>query len=340
MALLARSSLLPLCLSITLAAACDAPGTGGRSSPYVTGGSDPGPVDTSGWSPSEGDAGGSTEPPLDLDAQTSTAPGDVDDATAHVPQDVNLDPAPCSLDPAVSGALAVASGVTFDRVAVDLHHKRDVDAAEDGCLADVRLSFSVGALDDSDCVLVVDAGQAFAPDGGLRVLLATFAAGSRCPGIPDALEGRYAGGAELDLGAVTLSTSRVPDRDAATSCTPLTLDVRLAGTLTADDGRTIEVGASTLRVTGDLASHGETDLACPCAPSCGGRACGDDGCGFGCGACAAGASCDEAGACVAESACGDGVCEAIEIATCPTDCIFCDGVCDVTDPFVCPADCE
>ena len=60
-------------------------------------------------------------------------------------------------------------------------------------------------------------------------------------------------------------------------------------------------------------SHGSS---ASCAPSCAGKACGDDGCGGTCGTCAAGASCSSAGQCTGGSctpacsgkACGDDGC--------------------------------
>ena len=56
------------------------------------------------------------------------------------------------------------------------------------------------------------------------------------------------------------------------------------------------------------------DLAGCCVPACEGKACGDDGCGGSCGACAAGTVCDDAGQCAAcapaceGKACGDDGC--------------------------------
>lgn len=81
-----------------------------------------------------------------------------------------------------------------------------------------------------------------------------------------------------------------------------------------------------------------------CVPDCTGRDCGDDGCGGACGACAEGALCDAAGACVTPPAdCGDGTCGADEdCATCAADCGACcgDGRCARgEDCASCAADC-
>jgi hypothetical protein len=54
-----------------------------------------------------------------------------------------------------------------------------------------------------------------------------------------------------------------------------------------------------------------------CAPSCGGRACGDDGCGGSCGSCGAAQSC-EAGECVAATVTLDTVFAIFEKGACGT----------------------
>jgi hypothetical protein len=46
---------------------------------------------------------------------------------------------------------------------------------------------------------------------------------------------------------------------------------------------------------------------CGCVPQCQGKKCGDDGCGGSCGACAAGAACNELQLCATPGACGDGI---------------------------------
>jgi hypothetical protein len=85
-----------------------------------------------------------------------------------------------------------------------------------------------------------------------------------------------------------------------------------------------------------------------CAPTCGARTCGDDGCGGTCGACAGDTICDATGQCVARSAdCGDQTCDAAsgeDCATCPADCGACcgDGQCgggQGENCSTCPADC-
>lgn len=109
-----------------------------------------------------------------------------------------------------------------------------------------------------------------------------------------------------------------------------------------------------------------------CQSDCQNRICGDDGCGGSCGECNDGLACNKVGQCVvAQSICGDGVCDGPETPdncvadcgrvkppcgngvcdpdeddlTCPEDCPgtqpYCgDGLCDETEtPMDCPEDC-
>ena len=66
-----------------------------------------------------------------------------------------------------------------------------------------------------------------------------------------------------------------------------------------------------------------------CTPSCGGRECGDDGCGGACGSCASGLSCGTDGTCAcAGTACG-GAC--VDLSSDPDHCGACDTVCGATE---------
>ncbi len=77
-----------------------------------------------------------------------------------------------------------------------------------------------------------------------------------------------------------------------------------------------------------------------CTPSCGARACGDDGCGGSCGSCAAGLSCSGAGACeCALTTCGVAC---VDVASDPDHCGGCDMACGATEVCsmsACSADC-
>ena len=81
----------------------------------------------------------------------------------------------------------------------------------------------------------------------------------------------------------------------------------------------------------------------PCAPSCTGKTCGDDGCGGSCGTCGSGDACNASGVCVATADCTD-TCESVG-ATCGTMCGEACGTCSVNadcvaGSCVCVPDCE
>jgi hypothetical protein len=103
---------------------------------------------------------------------------------------------------AVSGLFGVADGFSFDRATVSLEHKMDVDAFEDGCVTSVHIELARGF----GCILEIEAGEAVAAGGGLRVTHLALSADSQCPGFPDDREGLYD-----DIGAMTLMLL-VPER--------------------------------------------------------------------------------------------------------------------------------
>jgi len=79
-------------------------------------------------------------------------------------------------------------------------------------------------------------------------------------------------------------------------------------------------------------------VAPPCAPSCAGRACGEDGCGGSCGACDPGLLCGPAGACVNPGAIPGNRCEAafvLETAGLPT--VFVGDTASLSDDLHAPA---
>jgi len=196
----------------------------------------------------------------------------------------------------VAGEVATGQGVlAFDTVTVAARHKQDVDAYEDGCLVELVLTFQRG----TGCRLVVTAAERVDPDGALEVQAVTLTADSQCPGVSDEHEGEYVLAASGHAGDVDPGVSRVPDVNAATSCFPAVLPVRLQASLVRTSpapALTLALTASTLVVSGDVTSLGSTAVHCPCVYSCAGRQCGDDGCGSNCGSCACGQTCAD-GAC-------------------------------------------
>ncbi len=218
----------------------------------------------------------------------------------------------CGVTPlTVSGGVVTPQGtLTFDTVAVTARHKQDVDAYEDGCLVELVIDLRRGA----GCHLTVTAAERVDAGGALEVRQVTLSADSQCPGFSDDQEGEYALSSAGHAGDVDPGITRVPDGNAATSCFPATLPVRLQATLTRTSpapALALALAGSTLVVSGDVTSTGSTTIHCPCVYSCDGRECGDDGCGVSCGACACGDEC-VAGACVFTACdgreCGDDGC--------------------------------
>ncbi|NMB74879.1 MAG: hypothetical protein GYA21_07085 [Myxococcales bacterium] len=202
----------------------------------------------------------------------------------------------------VTGVLhAGTADIQFNEAAVGLSHKRDVDAAEDGCLVHIDLALSRGG----SCQLELSAGERYRWQGGLVLLEARFTADSFCPDFPDSAEGIYTGTLGLTLGEIEPGLRKVPDRNAATSRFVTTLTVRLQGVLTRADGAQLAIASSTLTVWDEFVSYGSTSVSCPCEPDCNARACGDDACGGSCGECPTNEICTPLFTC-AESFCGDG----------------------------------
>lgn len=216
--------------------------------------------------------------------------------------------APVCGDVPVTIAGAFENGVadvSFDTAAIDLDHKMDVDAFEDGCVTRVEAHLTRG----TGCQLDVVAAGRYTADGGLVVQSVRFAADSFCPGFADEDEGEYVGGDGLDVGVIVPGVTAVPGRTVAESCVATTFLIRLKGNLArVSDGQELAVAATEIAVGGEFVSAGDTESTCPCRPECEGRQCGPDGCGDVCGTCADGAQCSAEGQCLArpDGSCWDG----------------------------------
>ena len=272
--------LAPFVFAIATHAACTAPGGGGGAS-----------VDCNQFPHAPVCGGGGTTPGGSADTRTS--------------EDASTEGACGAGGLSLDGSLGVASGIAFDTVSVTLEHKMDVDAFEDGCLTAIRIELGKGL----GCKLVVEAGDAIANDGGLRVTRIAFSADSQCPGFPDDREGLYDDTREMDLMLVVPDDEKVPNQNAPSACLVTNLALRLGGALRDEAGRSLAVAPSVLMISGELASRGSTTASCPCAPACSGKDCGGDGCGFECGRCDASERCDrEVGACLCVPDCSGRVC--------------------------------
>jgi hypothetical protein len=216
----------------------------------------------------------------------TVSPGD----TVTTP-DVKVEVGACTGAAAqVSGGLVSDLGTLgFDRVTISMIHKRDVDPYEDGCIVEIGLDFARG----DGCRFHVTAAERVSAAGQLAIQDLSLKADSQCPGFPDEKEGAYSLKGSLVLGDVNPGTLKVPDANAAQSCFHTTITVRVSGALHSDEtGSDLALAASTLTISADVISSGSMTAHCPCAASCQGADCGDDGCGGSCGQCGCGAECE------------------------------------------------
>lgn len=164
----------------------------------------------------------------------------------------------------VSGTLYTdMTDITFDTVNAEVHHKRDVDASEDRCLATVELELLLG----EGCRLSLEAADRYDTRGGLLAGTVRFSADSLCPGFSDAAEGEYVSDLSdtTSLFVVTPSLQEVPCAQAATCQLEVSLDADLFGRLyRVGDGRELGVDLSSLTVSGTVQSLGDTSGQCPC----------------------------------------------------------------------------
>ncbi|MEZ4266642.1 MAG: hypothetical protein R3F39_09715 [Myxococcota bacterium] len=171
--------------------------------------------------------------------------------------------------------------VAFASATVEVAHKRDVDAFEDGCIAGVTVR-----LTRAGCVMVARTHPKVVetdPDGHLVIQSLTFSADSACPGFPDAKEGSYSAQASTpwtlegpNLGVLAFGTDRVPGQNVASSCFVSTLEIRLFPSVLRDGSKELGVLASTIALAGEFVSAGDVDHACPCAAQSD-KGCGSDG---------------------------------------------------------------
>jgi hypothetical protein len=182
------------------------------------------------------------------------------------------------------------SDINFDQAVVTLHHKRDVDEYEDGCIARVEINFTHA----SGCLLRLAAGERLSPSGGLEILSMEFTADSLCPGFPDSTEGTYLAQGGLEQGEVLLSVMEVPGSNVETSCVVTSLVVRMRGLVFRDsDGEMLVVDQTEMVINGGFISSGDFNLSCPCLADCAGKTCGPDGCNGSCGQCQDGQACED-----------------------------------------------
>ncbi len=162
----------------------------------------------------------------------------------------------------IGGALETdVSSVVFDRASVELHHKRDVDEFEDGCINDVLIQLAAG----DGCVLQVVARDLLTPQSRLMIQEVQFMADSQCPNFPDADEGRYAGAQTLIVdGSGIDGLLTIPQDNAASACFAGEYTLHLAGSLDRGDQR-LAIYPSQITLAGDFRSTA-VDRSCPVFP--------------------------------------------------------------------------
>jgi len=198
-------------------------------------------------------------------------------------------------DHQISGTFKTGvSSINFDRVSVNLQHKRDVDEYEDGCITavDMRFYFSEG------CQLHVVGSDYLVAPGQLKITQIEFMADSLCPNFPDQSEGRYTDEGGLSTAKVVPGVMEVPGYNVPTACVDTNIRINLNGRLNRDtDDVTLAVSLVEITVTGEFGSIGDLSRSCPCQQNCAGKECGDDGCGGTCGVCESGGECRDGKCC-------------------------------------------
>ncbi len=153
------------------------------------------------------------------------------------------------------------SAVVFDQVEVEMHHKRDVDPFEDGCINDVTIHLVAGR----GCELTVRARDQLTPQSRLAVESVEFSADSQCPNFPDAAEGNYVAGDIIADGSGIDGELVIPEENAGRACFEASYSLFLAGTLTrGTDVLTVFPSEITLR--GNFLST-SSNRSCPVFPS-------------------------------------------------------------------------
>ena len=162
----------------------------------------------------------------------------------------------------IGGALETdVSSVVFDRAEIELHHKRDVDEFEDGCVNDVLIKLAAG----DGCVLQVYARDLLTPQSRLMVVDVEFTADSQCPNFPDSNEGQYFGAETLTVdGSGVDGLLTIPQDNAASACFSGEYTLHLAGSLTRGD-QLLAIYPSQITLQGDFRSTA-VDRSCPVFP--------------------------------------------------------------------------
>lgn len=153
------------------------------------------------------------------------------------------------------------SSVIFDRADVEIHHKRDVDPFEDGCINEVRIELEAG----DGCQLTIHARDLLTPQSRLWIDTIEFSADSQCPNFPDANEGDYVASSITADGSGIDGMLIIPQENTKSACYEAEYAIHLAGELVRGNQR-LEIYPSVINLRGDFRST-SSDRSCPVFPS-------------------------------------------------------------------------
>ena len=177
--------------------------------------------------------------------------------------------AACSPKSTCTGSSATSSGglktdlatLEFTVADVLLKHRMDVDAWEDGIVAEVKVTLER----DDGCRLEVKAQGCPSALGYMPVVNISLQADAFCPGWPQEREGLYIPLIEGPLGQIQLDDVQVPGRERSNTCFDSSISLFLSGMLqNAGTGEPLNIQPTELTVSGLLRSEGDYQTAINC----------------------------------------------------------------------------
>lgn len=160
----------------------------------------------------------------------------------------------------VTGALRTdVADVVFDTVSVTVHHKRDIDMIEDGCLRELTFQLNHG----DGCQLEIVARDEIDLQGRLKIVSAEFSADSQCPMFPDDREGVYGGIEPYRFGGVGMQFDSVAEYNVETTCIENTFWLQPVGEMHDAGGRALVLAAGTDLAIGGTFQSTSADGVCP-----------------------------------------------------------------------------
>jgi hypothetical protein len=119
------------------------------------------------------------------------------------------------------------TSIAFEHVTAVVHHKRDIDVYEDGCINYIELNLTYG----DGCHLKAVAQSTYTDGFGLDIQAIEFSADSQCPEFPDHTEGVYKGTRDEVVGYILSGVDKVPNINSAESCVDTTWQLTLSGSI-------------------------------------------------------------------------------------------------------------